>query len=307
MTEESSKHYNRNDTDYDEKMGTNEHAMMHYGNHSEIKRNSVEQVLRKLGFASKDEIEEAVVHRIDSSIENLEIEEDDVFIDSGSGRGGNTLHISDQTDATVIGLDLERGHVKEGRQRAKSNDLSDNTEFVQGTFDDLPVENFDVYFAVESQCHSLNEEELFEQVYEGMNPGGQLFISDGFRTKRLSTEEEDRMDLTNKGWGVEYLAHIEDVQNYLEDAGFENIEIDEIEDEITPTAEYLHKLSTASIPYLEGRLSLHPHDNKLPFLPERSEEELQQVRDLATTGRHQYLTMKDGLWTQFDVYAEKPE
>lgn len=294
--DEVSQHFDLNSKDYEEKMGTGNHGMMHYGDHSEYDRGPLESLLRKLTLTSRSETQESVVQRAASLAEKADIREDDTVVDAGCGRGGNALWIAENTGAEVIGLDIDSEHLYEARQKAEEQDLADRTEFVQGSFDDLPLEDFDVYFAIESQCYSQDEEEMLQQVHEALNPGGRTIISDGFKTADLTLEQERRMNLTHKGWGVDYLAHVEDFEDYMDEAGFENINVDNIEDEVWPTAQYLHRLSVPSIPYLEARKMLASGEKKQRY---------EQVRDLATTARHQYLTMKDGLWTQFDFYGEK--
>lgn len=294
--DEVTQHFELNSKDYEDKMGTGNHGMMHYGDHSEYDRNFSESLLRRLTLTSRSETQDSVVQRVASLTEKADIDKDDTVLDAGCGRGGNALWIAENTGADVIGLDIDSEHLEEARQKAEEQGLSDRTDFVQGSFDDLPIENFDVYFAIESQCYSQNEEELLQQVHEALNPEGRAIISDGFRTANLNLEQEKRMKLTHKGWGVDYLAHVDNFEKYMNEAGFENVSVENIEDEVWPTAQYLHRVSIPSIPYLEARKMLASGEEKQRY---------EQVRDLATTARHQYLTMKDGLWTQFDFYGEK--
>jgi ubiquinone/menaquinone biosynthesis C-methylase UbiE len=314
MTEdEVKKHFDLNAKDYNEKIGTDDHRMMHYGDHSEYERNILEQILAKLGLASKKEIEEAIVHRTEVLAEKAGITDDDVVVDSGCGRGGNALWIADNTGAKVIGLDINEELIKQARENAEAEGLSDRIEFVVGNFDDMPLDDFDVYFAIESQCYSEDEEKLANNIYESMNEGGRLIISDGFRTKEFSEEEEEISDKMHKGWGVDYMATRDNFKKYLEEAGFTNIEVEDIKDQISTFAVFLHRISVLSTPYVDARIYMASTAEKLasatPFGKKDrhtgSRERYEQVRDLLTTGRWQALAAKKGIFTQYDFYAEK--
>lgn len=313
MSNRVRRHYELNAVDYEKRIGTGEHKMMHYGDHTNYERTFLEKFLRYLTMTSGSEVKSSVVQRVESLVKKAEITEEDTVLDAGCGRGGNSIWIAENTGADVIGLDINEEHLEEARQKAKEKGLSDRIEFVHGSFDDLSINDFDVYFAIESQCYSKDEEELVNQIYEALNPSGRVIISDGFRTKRLDNSEEKRMDLMHKGWGVDYIAHKEDFQNYMSQAGFRDIEVENIEEKIMPTSQFLHRFSLPTIPYAEALKSIFylgtivardKSDKNKKYKVKH--ERYKQLRDLATTARHQYLTMRDSLWTQFDFYARKP-
>ncbi|WP_414837393.1 SAM-dependent methyltransferase [Candidatus Nanosalina sp. VS9-1] len=318
MTEDKErmkKHYDLNSKDYNEKMGTGEHGMMHYGDHSDYERSLTEKIISKTGLVSRKEVRESVVNRVKNLAEKADITEQDTVLDSGCGRGGNAVWIAENTGADVIGLDIDEESIEEARRKAEEHGVEERTRFVVGNFDELPVKDFDVYFAIESQCHSEDEEKLLEQVYEALNPGGRLIISDGFRIKRFDAEDEKIAEKMHRGWGVDYLAHIDDFRKYLEDAGFENIRQQHIQDRIRPTSSYLHRLSILSRPYVAARLKLASAaagfsertglGDKNDF--EYSRKRYSQLNDLLTTARYQYVAGKQELFAQLDFYAEKPE
>ena len=313
--EEIRKHYHLNHKDYNLWMDSEKHGMMHYGDHSSYERSLKERLLFSVGLLTKKEISSAVIHRVQTLAEKAEIREGNVVLDSGCGRGGNTIWLARNTEASkVIGLDIDEKLIEEAREKAEKEGVQDRTEFVQGSFDDLPVEDFDVYFAIESQCHSENEEKLVDQIFRAMNPGGRLVISDGFRTEKFS--EEKHMEISRKmhiGWGVDYLCRRSDFEKFLEKAGFQNIESDSIKEEIGPFSRYLHRICVAATPYVDLRLLNASIKHRIwQMFGRESEKHLQekeryrQVRKLLTTGRYQYIAGTKRIFTQYDFYAEKP-
>lgn len=313
--EEVKQHFDLNSADYDRWMGSASHGMMHYGDHSQYERNTKEKLLSLTGFTTLNEIQTSVVHRVEALAEKADIQEGDTVIDSGCGRGGNTIWLAKNTDAEkVIGLDIDEDLIEKARENAEEAGVADSTEFVEGDFDNLPVEDFDVYFAIESQCYSQNEKELTKHIFNNMNPGGRVVISDGFRTENFSGEDIEITDKMHKGWGVDYMAYRENFETYLKQAGFQNIQVEPLMDKIAPTSRYLHRASVLTTPYVDLRLLIAKTREKLAEVTGRktskhthTRKRYRQLRNLLTTGRYQYIAGKKEIFNQYDFYAEKPE
>lgn len=312
--EEVKQHFDLNSADYDRWMGSASHGMMHYGDHSQYDRNIKEKLLSLTGLFSLNEIQKSVVHRVEALAEKADIQEGDVVVDSGCGRGGNTIWLANNTDAEkVIGLDIDRDLIDKAKENAEEAGVGEMTEFVEGDFDNLPVEDFDVYFAIESQCYSQDEKQLVEQIFQNMNPGGRLVISDGFRTENFSEEDIEITDKMHKGWGVDYMAYRNNFERFLRQAGFKNIQVEPLMSKIAPTSRYLHRASVLTTPYVDLRLLIAETRLKASKLLgiekdhyRHSAKRYQQLRDLLTTGRYQYIAGKKGVFDQYDFYAEKP-
>lgn len=312
--EEVKQHFDLNSADYDRWMGSASHGMMHYGDHSQYDRNIKEKLLSLTGLFSLNEIQKSVVHRVEALAEKADIQEGDVVVDSGCGRGGNTIWLANNTDAEkVIGLDIDRDLIDKAKENAEEAGVGEMTEFVEGDFDNLPVEDFDVYFAIESQCYSQDEKQLVEQIFQNMNPGGRLVISDGFRTENFSEEDIEITDKMHKGWGVDYMAYRDNFERFLRQAGFKNIQVEPLMSKIAPTSRYLHRASVLTTPYVDLRLLIAETRLKASKLLgiekdhyRHSAKRYQQLRDLLTTGRYQYIAGKKGVFDQYDFYAEKP-
>ncbi|QKQ97924.1 methyltransferase domain-containing protein [Candidatus Nanohaloarchaea archaeon] len=313
---EVKQHFDLNSADYDRWMGSASHGMMHYGDHSQYERNLKEKILSLTGLTSLNEIRNSVVHRVEALAEKADIQEGETVVDSGCGRGGNTIWLARNTDAEkVIGLDIDSDLIEKARENAEEAGVEDKTEFIEGDFDNLPLEDFDVYFAVESQCYSENEEKLTEQIFNKINPGGRIVISDGFRTEEFSEEDMEVANKMHKGWGVDYMAYRENFERYLKQAGFKNIQVEPLMDKIGPTSKYLHRASVLTTPYVDLRLLIaearHKAASKILGVEKESyrhsAKRYNQLRNLLTTGRYQYIAGKKGIFNQYDFYAEKPE
>lgn len=311
---EVKQHFNLNSVDYNRWMGSESHGMMHYGDHTEYQRNWKEQILAKTGLLTREEVKQAVVHRVEALAEKADIQKGETVVDSGCGRGGNTIWLAENTDAEkIIGLDIDEDLLKKARKNAEEAGVEEKVEFIQQDFDNLQIQDFDIYFAIESQCYSQDERKLAENIYKGLNPGGRIVISDGYRTDKFSHKHEELTRKMHIGWGVDYMAYKSNFQRFLKEAGFQNIQVEPLMEKIAPTSRYLHRASILTAPYVQLRLEiakgLHALTDSIGLNTEKKEEDVKryhQLRNLVTTGRYQYIVGKKGLFNQYDFYAEKP-
>lgn len=256
VNEEMKKHFDLNSTDYDIWMGSASNGMMRYGDHSNYSRDLKEKILSKTGLISRKEVQQSVVYRVKSLAEKADIKEGDTVVDSGCGRGGNAIWLAQNTDAEkVIGLDIDEDLLEKARENAEESGVGESIEFIQQDFDNLSLDDFDVYFAIESQCYSKNEKELLENIYEKLNPGGRVVISDGFRTDKFSEKHSEISRKMHIGWGVDYMAYKSDFERFLREVGFQNIDAKPLMDRIGPTSKYLYRASMITTPYVDLRLS----------------------------------------------------
>ncbi|WEL23806.1 SAM-dependent methyltransferase [Candidatus Nanohalovita haloferacivicina] len=312
---EIKQHFDLNSVDYDRYMGTNQHGMMHYGDHTEYQRNWKEKILAKTGLITRKEVKQAVVHRVEALAEKADIQQGDTVLDSGCGRGGNTIWLAKNTNAEkIIGLDIDKDLLEKARENAEEAGVEEKVEFIHQDYDNLQLDNFDVYFAIESQAYSQDERKLAENIYKGLNPGGRLVITDGFRTEKFSEKHEQISRKMHIGWGVDYMAYRSNFERFLKQAGFQNIQVEPLMEKIAPTSKYLHRASVLTTPYVQLRLEIAKGLNTLTdsigLNTEKKEKEVKryrQLRNLTTTGRYQYIAGKKEIFNQFDFYAEKPE
>lgn len=153
----------------------------------------------------------------------LEVQEGDVVLDLGCGRGVQAKSLIDVVgeQGAVYGLDLTEKMIIEAN---KDNDR-DNLFFNQGDIHKLPFadEQFDLVY---SNCvinHSTDKQTVYEEIYRVLKPGGYFLVGDVMSIDELPAEVANNPENIAACWGgaiprARYLSIIKKVK-------FDNIEI----------------------------------------------------------------------------------
>lgn len=148
-------------------------------------------------------------------------------LDLGSGGGFDCFLAANEvdTDGSVIGIDMTPEMLKTARENRAENDI-ENVEFRLGEIEHLPVgdETIDVII---SNCVinlSPNKQQVFEEAYRVLRPGGRLAISDVVLTAELP--DELRADLDSIAECIGGASRIEKLEDLLDEAGFRDTQIE---------------------------------------------------------------------------------
>lgn len=185
--------------------------------------------------------------------EKLGVSESDVVLDIGTGRGGLPIWIAENVGATVYGVDLDPGHVRDSLRNARERDVADGANFIIGTFLDLPFpdDSFDAVSGIETVCHAKDKCAVLAELRRVLKPGGRLLVADGYQNGDLTDDEAARLETTIEGWAVPELARVEAFRTYLEDLGFVDVEFSDHREQILPSARRQYLLSLAITPLLK--------------------------------------------------------
>lgn len=125
-----------------------------------------------------------------------------------------------------------------------------NVTLMEGSFDDLsflPEESFDIVFGLETICYSGDKNRVYGEIARVLKPGGKFLSWDVNEPKpdEEMTEFERRasaiclagMSLTRKDQCICYR------RKYLEDNGFEDIQIEDLTHKTIPTLRRLDRIS----------------------------------------------------------------
>lgn len=163
------------------------------------------------------------MNRVTAEMAN--ITESDLVLDAGCGIGGSSIWLALTFGCKVIGITLVRKQAEIAKSYAQERHVDGFTEFRIMDFTDTEFrdETFDVVWALESVCHTIDKEKFVSEAYRILKKGGRLVVADLFMDKvHLSENELDEMKWIS-GWAVPNLCHKDKFRKYMEDIGFGNI------------------------------------------------------------------------------------
>jgi SAM-dependent methyltransferase len=150
----------------------------------------------------------------------------EVVIDLGAGGGFDCFLAAPEVGNTgrVIGVDMTPDMLSKARNNAEKGNYS-NVEFRLGEIEYLPIAD-DTGDVIISNCVinlSPNKPQVFKEAFRVLKPGGRLAISDVVATIELP--EEMRKDEALIAGCMGNASLIEDLKQYIADAGFIDIRI----------------------------------------------------------------------------------
>jgi arsenite methyltransferase len=155
----------------------------------------------------------------------------EVVVDLGSGGGFDSFLASKQVGMSgkVIGVDMTPEMVSRARGNAKKGGFT-NTEFRLGEIEQLPLSDNSVNVIISNCVINLSpdKQQVFNEAYRVLKPGGRLAISDIVTTASLP--EEIKQDLDSLAGCISGASSIEELKMYLKNSGFNDIVIEPKDD-----------------------------------------------------------------------------
>ena len=150
----------------------------------------------------------------------------ETILDLGSGGGFDCFLAAAETGESgqVIGIDMTPTMISKARNNAVKGKY-DHVEFRLGEIEHMPVAN-DIVDVIISNCVinlSPDKKQVFSEAFRVLKPGGRLAISDIVTSTELP--EDIRNDLALYSGCMAGASIISELQNILEQSGFENIKI----------------------------------------------------------------------------------
>lgn len=148
-------------------------------------------------------------------------------LDLGSGGGFDCFLAANEvgTDGSVIGIDMTPEMIEKVRENGKKNNI-ENVEFRLGEIKHLPVSD-EAIDVIISNCVinlSPDKQQVFEEAYRVLRPGGKLAISDVVLTAELP--DELRADLDSIAECIGGASRIEKLEKLLAESGFQDPHIE---------------------------------------------------------------------------------
>ena len=223
--------------------------------------------------------------------ERAGISSGDRVLDAGCGVGGSSIWLAREVGAEVMGISVNEMQVGLARELARERGIADRVSFVVGDFTatGLADDSFDVIWGLESICYAERKGDFVREAARLLRAGGRIIVADGFLSNREFTPDE-RADLYRwiDGWAAPNLARVDEFEGYLRDAGFAEIEYEDITKAVMPSSRRIHRTSLLSLPV--GKL--------LGLLGLRSAVQ----RAASVASRFQYPTLTRGLW-QYGIFC----
>jgi cyclopropane fatty-acyl-phospholipid synthase-like methyltransferase len=168
----------------------------------------------------------------------------DHILDAGCGLGGSALWMAEQHQNKVTGISISPKQVNYATEKAKKRGLETLVDFKMADYCQTPFEDgsFDVIWAVESVCHTLDKEKFIQEAYRLLRKGGRLAVSDAFMLQREFDEDQWQkvMDFLN-GWAVPNLSDRATFSQMIQTTGFSSLQVDNISEKVLPSSKHMYK------------------------------------------------------------------
>ena len=175
------------------------------------------------------------------------------ILDIGCGCGATMIDLSKiLPSAKFHGATLSEKQVSIGKKTVARAGLADRIHFHDADFQNLPFgQNFaDAAILLESACYADGPDKalLIDEISRVLRPGGRVVIVDGFRrhSNPLPAFLEKIYRKNMRHWHLTELADIQLFAKKMEQAGFENIRVEDVSWRVFPSV--LH------IPFVAFRL-----------------------------------------------------
>lgn len=150
----------------------------------------------------------------------------ETVVDLGSGGGFDAFLAAREVGESgkVIGVDMTPAMISKARNNAEKANF-ENVEFRLGEIEFMPIAD-NTADVIISNCVinlSPNKAQVFKDAYRILKPGGRLAISDVVASCEMPEEMKNDLELYSGCMAGASL--IDDLENYMQDAGFKEIKI----------------------------------------------------------------------------------
>jgi len=175
----------------------------------------------------------------------------DMVLDAGCGIGGSSIYLAKNCGCKVMGITLSKKQADSAVVLSKKHNIDHLIKFQVMDFSKTAFadETFDVIWALESSCYANSKQTFIKEAYRLLKKKGKLILADGFESKQCFSILERRL-LNNwiNRWAVDSLESIENFKFFLHDAGFVNIEFENISKNVIPSSKRLFFRSLLAFP-----------------------------------------------------------
>ena len=131
--------------------------------------------------SEKDSIYDASRKTVDTMLSMCEeLNEQSRVVDLGSGYGGSARYIAKEKGCRVTCINISEVENKRNREKNISESLQDKIEVIDGTFENVPVENeiCDLVWSQDAILHSGEREKVISETARILKSGGIFIFTD---------------------------------------------------------------------------------------------------------------------------------
>ncbi len=181
-----------------------------------------------------------------------DISKDDLVLDAGCGYGSSAIWLAKNIGCSVIGLTVVPYQINLARKFAQKYSVADkisfrNEDYVHTSF---PNNSFSVVWGLESIVHTDRKKDFINEAYRLLKPNGRILVSEYMLREDpiLSVSEKKIIDRWLEGWAMPNLLTSEEYKLLLTEAGFKNIKIHNLNQNVRPSVNRLGRLSVWGLP-----------------------------------------------------------
>ncbi|MEO5945521.1 MAG: methyltransferase domain-containing protein [Chitinophagaceae bacterium] len=238
---------------------------------------------------------ESLLRMNEVMIEAAAIKPTDKVLDAGCGVGGSSIFMATVLGCNVTGITLSERQVQQAKENAAKKNVAGLVDFKAMNYSttDFSDASFDVVWGCESICYADDKEKFIKEAFRLLKPGGRLVVADGFVTD-FANNENPIIRQWADGWQVNYLESPDRFQNFMQAAGFTDINYRNISKEAAHSSRRLYRFYFLARLYLLWK--------KVNF--SKPATDMQKKNIMAC--KFQYKGMKKGLWQYGIAVGKKP-
>jgi tocopherol O-methyltransferase len=161
-------------------------------------------------------------------------------LDVGCGLGGPALWLAGELGCRVTGLTISPAQARTARRRARRAGLDGRAEFLVRDANDLeellPAAGLDVIWSIEGSEHVTDKGAFFVSCSRALRTGGKLALCAWLNSARPGDAEQERLVAeVCRGTLRASLPTRKDYLRWLEAAGFEGAQVEDLTRKVEPT------------------------------------------------------------------------
>lgn len=211
---------------------------------------------------------EAQINMLEKIAENLDLKNKEVILDAGCGQGIVSTYLASKYECKIKGITIVPFEVDKCVELAKKMGVSDKVEYMIMDYSNMNFGDgfFDRIYAIETLSHSSDISKTLRGFYKKLKNNGKIVLFEYALAQdcEFSEYEKNMLDVVIYGSamaGLKKFRH-DDFANTIKEAGFKNINVQDITKNVMPSVERLYRLARISYAFIKIRGTQKNHPNE---------------------------------------------